>query len=143
MRELNQILSADARADAMLTLPYDKRQRSLLRVHLNNGQEIGVRLQHGTVLRDGDLLGSKDGYVVEIKSATETVSTVHETNARQLARAAYHLGNRHVALQIGSGWVRYLHDHVLDDMVRGFGMEVTIEQATFEPEAGAYHNHEH
>ena len=58
---------------------------------------------------------------------------------RALARAAYHLGNRHVALQIGAGWLRYGHDHVLDDMVRGLGLTVTVEQAPFEPEAGAYH----
>ncbi len=53
-----------------------------------------------------------------------------------LARAAYHLGNRHVALQIGDGWLRYSHDHVLDDMVRGLGWPVLVEQAPFEPEAG-------
>ena len=60
-----------------------------------------------------------------------------------LARAAYHLGNRHVALQVGSGWLRYLHDHVLDDMVRGLGFEVVVEEAPFEPEAGAYGGHGH
>jgi urease accessory protein len=63
---------------------------------------------------------------------------VTSEDAWQLARASYHLGNRHVALQIGRGWVRYQHDHVLDDMVRGLGLTVTIEQAPFEPEAGAY-----
>jgi urease accessory protein len=56
----------------------------------------------------------------------------------QLARASYHLGNRHVALQIGQGWLRYQHDYVLDDMVRGLGLDVTVEEAPFEPEGGAY-----
>ena len=57
--------------------------------------------------------------------------------------AAYHLGNRHVALQIGAGWLRYQHDYVLDDMVRGLGLSVEAEQAPFEPEAGAYGSHSH
>ena len=60
-------------------------------------------------------------------------------SAATLARAAYHLVNRHVALQICQGWLRYCHDHVLDDMLRGLGLAVTVEQAPFEPEAGAYH----
>ena len=77
----------------------------------------------------------------------ETVSTVHTGDAVMLARASYHLGNRHVALQIGAGWLRYQHDHVLDDMLRGFGLEVRVEEAPFEPEGGAYvaanHSHAH
>jgi urease accessory protein len=55
-----------------------------------------------------------------------------------MARVCYHLGNRHVPLQIEPEWVRYQHDHVLDEMVIGLGAEVTSETAAFEPEAGAY-----
>ena len=80
-------------------------------------------------------------------AAAETVSTVHSDNGLVLARACYHLGNRHVPLQIGPGWLRYAHDHVLDDMLRGFGLTVRVERAPFEPEAGAYvaasHAHTH
>ena len=72
------------------------------------------------------------------------------TGPRTLARASYHLGNRHVALEIGPDWVRYSHDHVLDDMLRGFGLEVRVEERPFEPEGGAYvaashhaHSHSH
>ena len=61
----------------------------------------------------------------------------------KLARAAYHLGNRHVSVQIGAGWLRFLHDHVLDDMVRGLGLVVTLDTQSFEPEAGAYSGHAH
>ena len=57
---------------------------------------------------------------------------------KALARAAYHLGNRHVPVQVGDGWLRYLADHVLDDMLRGLGLEPKSEQAPFEPESGAY-----
>jgi len=65
---------------------------------------------------------------------------VRADDPRLLARVAYHLGNRHVALQIGAGWLRYSHDHVLDELSRGLGAQLTIEQAPFEPEAGAYHD---
>ena len=99
------------------------------------------------MLRHGDLLLADDGRVVEVEAASETVSTVHTSDAVLLARACYHLGNRHVALQIGSDWLRYQHDHVLDDMLRGFGLEVRVDEAPFEPEGGAYvaasHSHAH
>jgi urease accessory protein len=100
------------------------------------------------VLRHGDLLLADDGRVVEVEAALETVSTVHTSDGLMLARASYHLGNRHVALAIGPGWLRYQHDHVLDDMLRGFGLDVRVEQAAFEPEGGAYvaashHTHTH
>jgi len=101
-------------------------------------------LPRGQVLRGGDLLLASDGRVIQVEAASETVSTVRSAEPGLLARAAYHLGNRHVALQIGAGWLRYGHDHVLDEMVRGLGLPVTVEQAPFEPEAGAYHGgHEH
>jgi urease accessory protein len=142
MHELNQLVTKNTAADTSLTLPFEQRQRSRLRVSLDNGEEAGLYLERGTILRGGDQLQSDDGFIVEIKSAAETVSTVYCSEPRALVRAAYHLGNRHVALQIGAGWVRYLHDHVLDTMVRGLDLEVTQEEAPFEPEAGAYHSHE-
>jgi urease accessory protein len=104
-------------------------------------------LERGSVLRNGDLLLADDGRVVEVQASAEAVSTVHSDDTLLLARACYHLGNRHVPLQIGTGWLRYQHDHVLDDMLRGFGLEVRSELAPFEPEGGAYvsssHAHSH
>jgi urease accessory protein len=126
------------RIDAQLVLPFELRSKSRLRSHLSSGEEVGLLLERGTVLRGGDLLSSDDGRTIEIVAANETVSTVTAHDPGQLARVAYHLGNRHVALQVGTGWVRYLHDHVLDDMVRELGSSVTVEDAPFEPEAGAY-----
>jgi urease accessory protein len=127
---------------AQLVLPFELRQRSRLRARLTSGQEVGLFLERGMVLRGGDLLRAEDGTVIEVVAALETVSTVRESDATRLARAGYHLGNRHVPVQIGSGWLRYGHDHVLDDMVRGLGLTVVVEQAPFEPEAGAYgHSH--
>jgi urease accessory protein len=134
----------DKRApDARLTLPFELRSKSRLRTRISTGEEAGLVLDRGTVLRGGDLLLADDGRVIEVVAANEAVSTVRAPDPWSLARAAYHLGNRHVALEVGSGWVRYLHDHVLDDMVRGLGFDVTIEDAPFEPEAGAYGGHQH
>ena len=129
-----------------LTLPFDQRQKSRLRVTLDNGQDAGLFLARGSVLREGDLIVSDDGRLIRVVAAPETVSTVHSDDTLALMRAGYHLGNRHVPVQIAAGWLRYRHDHVLDDMVRGLGLEVTAEQAPFEPEAGAYgggHHHHH
>ena len=129
---------ADLPAQATLTLPFEQRQKSRLRTRLDNGEEVGLFLPRGTVLRHGDRLRAANGRVVEVRAAPETVSTARTDDPLRLARAAYHLGNRHVALQLGPGWLRYLHDHVLDGMVRELGLDVVCEQAPFEPEAGAY-----
>ncbi|MBK6508356.1 MAG: urease accessory protein UreE [Haliea sp.] len=129
---------------ATLSLPIDQRVKSRLKVTLDDGREAGLFLPRGEILRGGDLLQSTEGLVIQVQAAAETVSTVHSDNALALARACYHLGNRHVPLQITADWVRYQHDHVLDDMVRGLGLTVAVEQAPFEPEAGAYkHGHGH
>jgi urease accessory protein len=149
MLTISKRLEAQRSADARVVLAYEQRSKSRLRAMLEGGEEAGFFLERGTVLRGGDLLLADDGRVVEVVAAAETVSTVKSSNAQQLARASYHLGNRHVALQVGEGWVRYRHDHVLDDMVRGLGLAVIVEQAPFEPEAGAYgasshgHSHDH
>lgn len=128
-------------AERRLILPFSERAKSRLRAVLDNGEEAGLFLERGTVLRNGDLLLADDGRVVAVEAAPEMVSTVHTENGLVLARASYHLGNRHVALQIGPGWLRYSHDHVLDDMLRGFGLTVRVELAPFEPEGGAYVSH--
>lgn len=123
---------------ARLELPYETRCRSRFRATLANGEAAAVFLERGQVLRGGDRLLGDDGRVIEVVAAPEQVSTAQGDAAAQLLRAAYHLGNRHVALQIGAGWLRYLHDHVLDDMVAGLGLRVRVESAPFEPETGAY-----
>ena len=144
---LVQRLATPRPAQARLVLPFDARQKSRLRAQLEGGEEVGVLLARGTVLRGGDLLLASDGRVVEVVSAVEQLSVVANRDPRQLARAAYHLGNRHVAVQIGDGWLRFQHDHVLDDMLRGLGFEVARNWLPFEPEGGAYshagHTHVH
>jgi urease accessory protein len=145
MISISKILYQDSSPPALqLILPFDLRSRSRLRTSLSSGEEAAVMLERGTVLRGGDRLQAEDGRVIQVVAALETVSTVTAAESTMLVRASYHLGNRHVALQIGPGWLRYLHDHVLDDMVRGLGFQVTMEEAPFEPEVGAYGNaHQH
>lgn len=121
-----------------LTLTYDQRRRSRQRVRLDDGTEAALQLPRGTVLNDGQRLRREDGAVVLVRAAPETLSSVSTANPTALARAAYHLGNRHVALEVTEGRLRYQHDHVLDDMVRKLGLTVTSVEAPFHPEAGAY-----
>jgi urease accessory protein len=140
MLTLSQRLESPRPVDACLELPFELRSRSRFRATLSSGEAVAVMLSRGQILRGGDLLLASDGRVIEVRAAPETVSTVHSHDARELARAAYHLGNRHIALQLGAGWLRYGHDHVLDEMVQGLGLAVEVGQAAFEPEAGAYHS---
>lgn len=143
MLKVFEILETPQATELVLTLPFELRQKSRLKARLNNASEVGLILPRGNLLRGGDCLRAEDGSVIRIEAADEDVSTVHNDDAKMLARASYHLGNRHVSLQIGDGWVRYLHDHVLDEMVRGLGLEVSFESAPFEPEGGAYGGHSH
>jgi len=139
---LTQILTAQESASltsgATLSLPIDSRIKSRLKVNLDDGREAGLFLPRGKILRNGDILRSEQGILVRILAADEAVSTVYSSDPHLMARVCYHLGNRHVPLQIESNWVRYQHDHVLDEMVAGLGGEVTSETASFEPESGAY-----
>lgn len=137
---------ADGPVDDTLTLPFEQRQKSRQRVSLASGREAGILLAPGTRLHDGDVLRAESGERVRVCAAIEELSNARSADALQLARASYHLGNRHVPVQIGPGWVRYAHDHVLDDMLRQMGLPVTVERAAFEPEGGAYaggHRHHH
>ena len=148
MLYLTQRVDSPGKLTASLTLPIDVRVKSRIKVTLNDGREAGLLLPRGLLLRGGDLLTTDDGSeVIEVIAAAESVSVVRCADPFLLARACYHLGNRHVPLQIMPGELRYHHDHVLDDMLRQFGLEVTYASLPFEPEAGAYasdaHSHSH
>lgn len=130
-----------AAARATLTLPFAVREKSRQRAVLDSGEEVGLFLPRGTVLKDGDLLEAENGLVIRVTAAHENLSTAVTRDVMLLAKVCYHLGNRHVPVQIAENRVSYLHDHVLDDMVRGLGVEVTVGAAPFEPESGAYHSH--
>lgn len=121
-----------------VTLPLDKRIKCRLRIDLDNGEEAGIFLDRGETTKDGDLLIAETGEVVRVVAANEPLSVIRSDDPLLLARACYHLGNRHMSLQIERDKVSFMHDHVLDDMLRGLGLEVSFEEAPFEPEPGAY-----
>jgi urease accessory protein len=131
-------LSRPASFDAELVLPFEMRQKSRLRTTVAGGEEIGVFLERGTVLRDGDCLAADDGRVVRVVAADEELIEVRCTDSTALARAAYHLGNRHTPTQVGDGWLRIAADEVLAGMLRGLGATLMRLRAPFDPEAGAY-----
>ncbi|WP_020167137.1 MULTISPECIES: urease accessory protein UreE [Methylotenera] len=124
--------------DDYLILPFDLRQKSRLRVTLKSGIEAALMLDRGTILRGGDLLKAENGKVVQIVAAEQPVTDVRAETQQALMCAAYHLGNRHVPLQVGDDWLRLEQDHVLKEMLIGLGMTTTDRHAPFEPEAGAY-----
>ena len=123
-----------------LELPFELRQKSRLRARLASGEEVGLMLARGSVMRGGDVVKTIDGREVEIVAAKEKLAHIESD---QLARVAYHLGNRHVPVQVGNGFLRIAEDHVLEDLARKLGARVSHIEAPFEPEAGAYGEHHH
>ena len=128
----------EALATEKLALAFDTRCKTRLRARLASGEEAGLFLARGTVLRGGDKLEANDGRIVEVIAAPEPLLEAVSGEPLMLARAAYHLGNRHVAVEMRPGRLRFGADHVLGEMVRGLGLKVTEIQAPFEPESGAY-----
>lgn len=129
--------------DAVL-LPFELRQRARLRTVSQGGRDVGIVLeQRGGLLRSGDLLRSDCGLVIEVIAEEEPLMEVRSGDALVLARLAYHLGNRHVHVQIGKGWLRTPEDYVLRDMLAQLGAEVHALRAPFDAESGAYGSHHH
>lgn len=139
--KIHEKLEATGAHDCTLTLPFELRQKSRFKTQLDDGLTVGLVLPRGSVLRSGERLKAADGTIILVQAASEKVSYVACADAYLLARACYHLGNRHVPLQIGVGWLQYLHDHVLDEMLIGLGLVPQCIDAAFEPEAGAYDGH--
>jgi len=126
-----------------VALVYDERKRSRLKVTLASGSEAGIFLERGDHLHGGDRLLAEEGSaVVEIVAAPEKLIEATADTPLLFARAAYHLGNRHVPVQIvptvDGGLLRFQTDHVLAEMVKGLGCVVAETEAPFQPESGAY-----
>lgn len=140
---IEALAPAGALASEYLPLPFESRCKSRLRTRLASGEEAGLFLERGRVLRGGDKLCGKDGRVVEVVAAVEALMEAQCADHLQLARAAYHLGNRHVAVQLLPCGLRFGRDHVLGEMLLGLGLAVIEVDAPFEPETGAYGAHGH
>ncbi|MES2889718.1 MAG: urease accessory protein UreE [Pseudomonadota bacterium] len=134
-------------------LDWDVRQKSRFDAIDTEGRQLGVFLPRGTVVRGGDVLVAEDGTLVRVQAAPQAVMVVTPCAAHgspfDLVRAAYHLGNRHVSLELQADRLQFEPDTVLADMLRKMHLDVVETQAPFEPESGAYaastqgHGHGH
>ena len=136
---------------ATVELDWDVRQKSRFDCTDSQGRHVGVFLPRGTVVRGGDVLVAEDGSLLKVTAAAQPVLVVthcgeHGT-AFDLMRATYHLGNRHVAIELKPDHLKIEPDHVLAAMLRQMHLVVREENAAFEPEGGAYaaggHGHSH
>jgi urease accessory protein len=125
-------------------LPFDARCRSRLLITLESGEKAALVVERGRLLRGGDRVRLDADREIEIVAADEALIEACSEDPLAIAKAAYHLGNRHVAVQVMPDRLRFLDDHVLAQMVAGLGLSVTRIVAPFEPEGGAYgHHHAH
>ena len=129
---------ASAEISATIELPFELRQRSRFGATLASGEAVVVRLPRGEVLRGGDLLRAADGRVIEVKALPEQLIHCQCAHPTELARLAYHLGNRHLPVQLGDSYFRIAKESVIEAMLRGLGAKLVDVIAPFEPEAGAY-----
>ena len=135
-------------------LDWDVRQKSRFAATDSAGRELGIFLQRGTLVRGGDVLVAEDGSMVRVIAAPQPVLVIthcqHHGTPFDLTRAAYHLGNRHVPIELQPDHIKIEPDHVLADMLRAMHLIVTEQNLAFEPEGGAYaaghgggHGHDH
>ena len=139
---------------ASVELDWDTRSKSRFDATDSDGRRLGVFLPRGRVLRGGDVLVAEDGSLVRVRAAAQPVLVVRPCAEHgspfDLLRAAYHLGNRHVQLELKPDRLQLEPDHVLADLLRQMHLWVSEERAAFEPESGAYaagghghHDHAH
>ena len=125
-------------------LNFEARCKSRLLLRLDSGATAALVVERGRLLHGGDCVRTEDGREVEIIAVEEALLEAASDDPVALAKAAYHLGNRHVAVQVMPGRLRFLNNHVLGEMVKGLGLRVVPILAVFEPEGGAYgHHHAH
>ena len=136
-----------------ITLDWDVRQKSRFESTDSAGRQVGVFLQRGQVVRGGDVLVGEDGSLLQVMAAPQAVLRITHCTAHgtpfDLTRAAYHLGNRHVPIELQADHLKIEPDHVLADMLRSMHLIVNEVSESFEPENGAYgehggsHHHDH
>lgn len=123
-------------------LDWDVRQKSRFAATDSAGRELGIFLPRGTLVRGGDVLVAEDGSMVRVIAAPQPVLVITHCNSHgtpfDLTRAAYHLGNRHVPIELQPDHLKIEPDHVLADMLRAMHLIVTAQELPFEPEGGAY-----
>ena len=130
---------------ATVELDWDVRQKSRFDCTDSQGRHLGVFLARGSVVRGGDVLVAEDGSMVRVIAAPQAVLVIthcgEHGSSFDLTRAAYHLGNRHVPIELKPDHLKIEPDHVLADMLRAMHLIVHEKLAAFEPEGGAYGAH--
>ena len=129
-----------------LTLDFDARHRRRIRLTADQGENVLLDLPKAVAMADGDGLQLEDGRWLEVQAAAESIVEVRHKDPHQLIRLAWHLGNRHLPTEIRDHVLRIRPDHVIEEMLHGFGAELAKVQAPFQPEGGAYgndHGHHH
>jgi urease accessory protein len=130
---------------ATIELDWDVRQKSRFDTTDSQGRQLGVFLPRGTVVRGGDVLVAEDGSLVRVLAAPQAVLRITHCSQHgtpfDLTRAAYHLGNRHVPIELKLDHLKIEPDHVLATMLRAMHLTVQEIQDAFEPESGAYASH--
>lgn len=119
-------------------LDFEGRYRRRVALTTVGGLEVLLDLPRAQRLRHGDLLVLEDGRRIVVEAAPENLGEIRATSAHELTRIAWHLGNRHLPVMLGAGFIRIRRDHVIEDMVRGLGGSVETLTAPFDPERGAY-----
>jgi urease accessory protein len=136
----------DTPADTVV-LEFDDRHRRRMAMIGTRGLEFLLDLPETVALRGGDALVLDDGRLVEVVAAPEALIELRGVDPRQMVRLAWHLGNRHLPVQIAGKHLRIRRDHVIEEMVKGLGAGVVEIEAPFDPEGGAYvsasHDHHH
>ncbi|MGH1440046.1 MAG: urease accessory protein UreE [Cellvibrionaceae bacterium] len=138
--------SHDYKVDDHIVLDHDVREKGRFKVESTSGQEVRVFLERGKTLLVGECLKTECGKIIEVQGAEEDVVEAHCDDWEVFSKACYHLGNRHVKIQVGERWLRMKSDYVLEDMLRLLGLNVEKKVAIFIPESGAYaggHHHHH
>jgi urease accessory protein len=129
---------------ATVELDWDVRQKSRFECTDSQGRQLGVFLPRGTSVRGGDVLVAEDGSMIRVVAAPQPVMVIRQGergSAFDLLRAAYHLGNRHVAIELKPDHLKIEPDHVLAEMLRAMHLSVSDTFGPFEPEGGAYASH--
>ena len=124
-------------------LSFDTRQKSRFRATLENGCDIGADLPRTGILRSGSYIATEQGDILRVDAKAEVLMKVVSKNSFDLLKAAYHLGNRHVPLMLTPTSLYFEPDYVLAEMLVGLGLMVHEVEQPFEPESGAYAQHEH
>jgi len=126
-----------------LTLDFDSRHRRRIRLTADQGEDVLIDLPRAIAMADGDGLQLQDGRWLRVQAAAEAVVEIRHQDSHQLVRLAWHLGNRHLLTEIRYDCLRIRPDHVIEDMLRGFGADLALLRAAFQPEGGAYSGHGH